>query len=332
MSHSSHIQPLLSLMTTGPSAPGRHAPHIPSATRAKLHHSSQVQLRHLHRFILPQPFKPTKGSSTQRSLPGIWRQSQHNALAPHCISLPVSTAPIPAPITTHPGTPQTTIPAIPLHGTHHSHPTSSAATASATASATTSTYTQANPHAAYAQTHESTAHSHKGPTATSPIPTTRYWDRETHHFEGFIADDIADVKRHFADAKVRIQFSINPSLQPPDEQLSILNYRRQIEVICQERFGITFRGGLLEHGLQLLTDPLQRNIQAWAAPRRGYLFLRDIYVVGLPLRWCARQRALLPPTQIPQSIQNHTWRPQELPPATPPPTHLADPGFSSPPT
>ncbi|KAF0708073.1 hypothetical protein AaE_013362 [Aphanomyces astaci] len=52
----------------------------------------------------------------------------------------------------------------------------------------------------------------------------RYWEREAHLFQGFTADDIADVERHFADAKVRIQFSINPSLQPPDDQLSIINY------------------------------------------------------------------------------------------------------------
>ncbi|ETV65962.1 hypothetical protein H257_17440 [Aphanomyces astaci] len=99
------------------------------------------------------------------------------------------------------------------------------------------------------------------------------------HYEGFTADYLAEVERHFADAKVRIHFSINPSLQRPDEQLTILNYRPEIEDICQERFGLTFRGGLLEHGQQLLGDPLQRTIQAWAAPRRGYLFLRDIYVV-----------------------------------------------------
>ncbi|RHY53960.1 hypothetical protein DYB38_004209 [Aphanomyces astaci] len=107
----------------------------------------------------------------------------------------------------------------------------------------------------------------------------RYWEREAHLFQGFTADDMADIERHFADAKVRIQFSINPSLQPPNDQLSIINYRREIEDVCQERFGLTFRGGLLEHGQQLLGDPLQRTIQAWAAPRRGYLFLRDISVV-----------------------------------------------------
>ncbi|RLO09969.1 hypothetical protein DYB28_008188 [Aphanomyces astaci] len=107
----------------------------------------------------------------------------------------------------------------------------------------------------------------------------RYWDHEAHLFQGFNADDIADVERHFADAKVRIQFSINPSLQPPEETLSILNYRREIEDICQKRYGLTFRGGLMEHGQQLLGDPLQRTVQAWAAPRRGYLFLRDISVV-----------------------------------------------------
>ncbi|ETV71327.1 hypothetical protein H257_13454 [Aphanomyces astaci] len=107
----------------------------------------------------------------------------------------------------------------------------------------------------------------------------RYWEREAHLFQGFTADDIADIERHFADAKVRIQFSIYPSLQPPNDQLSIINYRREIEDVCQERFGLTFRGGLLEHGQQLLGDPLQRTIQAWAAPRRGYLFLRDISVV-----------------------------------------------------
>ncbi|RHZ19157.1 hypothetical protein DYB37_008079, partial [Aphanomyces astaci] len=107
----------------------------------------------------------------------------------------------------------------------------------------------------------------------------RYLEREAQFFQGFTADDIADVERHFADAKVRIQFSINPSLQPPNDQLNIINYRREIEDVCQERFGLTFRGGLLEHGQQLLGDPLQRTIQAWAAPRRGYLFLRDISVV-----------------------------------------------------
>ncbi|RHY83427.1 hypothetical protein DYB37_007548 [Aphanomyces astaci] len=107
----------------------------------------------------------------------------------------------------------------------------------------------------------------------------RYWDHEAHLFQGFNADDIADVERHFDDAKVRIQFSINPSLQPPEETLSILNYRREIEDICQERYGLTFRGGLMEHGQQLLGDHLQCTVQAWAAPRRGYLFLRGISVV-----------------------------------------------------
>ncbi|RHZ40533.1 hypothetical protein DYB26_012659, partial [Aphanomyces astaci] len=72
---------------------------------------------------------------------------------------------------------------------------------------------------------------------------------------------------------------MNPSLQPQEETLSILNYRREIEDICQERYGLTFCGGLMEHGQQLLGDPLQRTVQAWAAPRRGYLFLRDISVV-----------------------------------------------------
>ncbi|RLO07109.1 hypothetical protein DYB28_000126 [Aphanomyces astaci] len=81
----------------------------------------------------------------------------------------------------------------------------------------------------------------------------RYWEREAHLFQGFTADDNADVERHFA--KVRIQFSMNPSLQSPDDQLSILNYRREIEDICQERFSLTFRGGLLEHGQQLLGTP-----------------------------------------------------------------------------
>ncbi|RHX99830.1 hypothetical protein DYB36_013555, partial [Aphanomyces astaci] len=107
----------------------------------------------------------------------------------------------------------------------------------------------------------------------------RYWDHEAHLFQGFNADDIVDIERHFADAKVRIQFSINPSLQPPEETLSILNYRREIDDICQERYGLTFRGGLMEHGQQLLGDPLQRTVQVWAAPRLGYLFLRDISVV-----------------------------------------------------
>ncbi|ETV68659.1 hypothetical protein H257_15465 [Aphanomyces astaci] len=84
----------------------------------------------------------------------------------------------------------------------------------------------------------------------------RYWEREAHLFQGFNADHIADVERHFADAKIRIQFSINPWLQPPDETLSILNYRREIEDICQERYGHTFLGGM-----------------------GRYLFLRDISVV-----------------------------------------------------
>ncbi|RHY75923.1 hypothetical protein DYB38_013843, partial [Aphanomyces astaci] len=66
----------------------------------------------------------------------------------------------------------------------------------------------------------------------------RYWEREAHLFQGFTADDIADVERHFA--KVRIQFSMNPSLQSPDDQLSILNYRREIEDICQYRFRLVF--------------------------------------------------------------------------------------------
>ncbi|KAF0705714.1 hypothetical protein AaE_014396 [Aphanomyces astaci] len=88
----------------------------------------------------------------------------------------------------------------------------------------------------------------------------RYWDHEAHLFQGFNADDIVDIERHFADA-------------------NILNYRREIEDICQERYGLTFRGGLMEHGQQLLGDPLQRTVQAWAAPRRGYLFLRDISMV-----------------------------------------------------
>ncbi|ETV66694.1 hypothetical protein H257_16904 [Aphanomyces astaci] len=76
----------------------------------------------------------------------------------------------------------------------------------------------------------------------------RYWEREAHPFQGFTADDIAEVDL---------------------QTTSILNYRREIEDICQERFGLTL----------LLGDLLQRTIQAWAAPRRGYLFLRDISVV-----------------------------------------------------
>ncbi|RHZ01165.1 hypothetical protein DYB37_008122 [Aphanomyces astaci] len=104
-----------------------------------------------------------------------------------------------------------------------------------------------------------------------------YWEREAHLFQCFTADDIADVERQFADAKVRIQFSINPSLQHPDDQLSILNYQREIEDICQERFGLTFRGDLLEHGQQHLGDPLQRTIQGFRG--FGYLYLRDITVV-----------------------------------------------------
>ncbi|ETV68973.1 hypothetical protein H257_15130 [Aphanomyces astaci] len=99
----------------------------------------------------------------------------------------------------------------------------------------------------------------------------RYWEREAHLFQCFTADDIADVERQFADAKVRIQFSINPSLQHPDDQLSILNYRREIEDICQEHFGLTFRGDLLEHGQQHLGDPLQRTIQVMIFQYAGVL-------------------------------------------------------------
>ncbi|RQM30687.1 hypothetical protein B5M09_010531 [Aphanomyces astaci] len=80
---------------------------------------------------------------------------------------------------------------------------------------------------------------------------------------------------------VRVQFSINPSLQHPDNLLSIVNYRKEIETICEERFGFTFHSDLNEHGQQLLGTPIQRTAQAWAAPRRGYLFLRDIAVVKL---------------------------------------------------
>ncbi|RHY56417.1 hypothetical protein DYB26_015984 [Aphanomyces astaci] len=80
---------------------------------------------------------------------------------------------------------------------------------------------------------------------------------------------------------VRIQFSINPSLQHPDNLLSIVNYRKEIETICEERFGFTFHGDLNEHGQQLLGTPIQRTAHAWAAPQRGYLFLRDISVVKL---------------------------------------------------
>ncbi|RLO13203.1 hypothetical protein DYB28_007400 [Aphanomyces astaci] len=91
---------------------------------------------------------------------------------------------------------------------------------------------------------------------------TMYWEREAHLFQG-------------------IQFSINPSLQQPDNPLSIVNFRKEIETICEERFGLTFHGGLSEHGRQLLGTPIQRTALAWAAPRRGYLFLRDISVVML---------------------------------------------------
>ncbi|ETV83339.1 hypothetical protein H257_04090 [Aphanomyces astaci] len=89
----------------------------------------------------------------------------------------------------------------------------------------------------------------------------RYWEREAHLFQGFTADDITDVERHFADTKVRIQFSINPSLQPQNDQLSIINYRREIEDVCQEHFGLTFRGGPGQH----------HDV--------GIFFLRDISVV-----------------------------------------------------
>ncbi|RHZ14557.1 hypothetical protein DYB26_005616 [Aphanomyces astaci] len=65
---------------------------------------------------------------------------------------------------------------------------------------------------------------------------TMYWKREAHLFQGFTTEDFADIDRHFAETMVRIQFSINPSLQRLDNLLSIVNYRKEIETICQERF------------------------------------------------------------------------------------------------
>ncbi|RHY78921.1 hypothetical protein DYB30_005214 [Aphanomyces astaci] len=110
---------------------------------------------------------------------------------------------------------------------------------------------------------------------------TMYWEREAHLFQGFTPAEITDIEQHFSETMVRIQFSINPSLQQPDNPLSIVNFRKEIETICEERFGLTFHGGLSEHGQQLLGTPIQRTALAWAAPRRGYLFLRDISVVML---------------------------------------------------
>ncbi|RHY82629.1 hypothetical protein DYB37_012831 [Aphanomyces astaci] len=52
---------------------------------------------------------------------------------------------------------------------------------------------------------------------------TMYWKREAHLFQGFTPEDFADIERHFAETIVRIQFSINPSLQRPDNLLSIVN-------------------------------------------------------------------------------------------------------------
>ncbi|RLO06695.1 hypothetical protein DYB28_007258, partial [Aphanomyces astaci] len=110
---------------------------------------------------------------------------------------------------------------------------------------------------------------------------TMYWEREAHLFQGFTPAEITDIEQHFSETMVRIQFSINPSLQQPDNPLSIVNFRKEIETICEERFGLTFHGGLSEHGQQLLGTPIQRTALAWAVPRRGYLFLRDISVVML---------------------------------------------------
>ncbi|RHY41113.1 hypothetical protein DYB34_009164 [Aphanomyces astaci] len=110
---------------------------------------------------------------------------------------------------------------------------------------------------------------------------TMYWEREAHLFQGFTPAEITDIEQHFSETMVRIQFSINPSLQHPDNPLSIVNFRKEIETTCEERFGLTFHGGLSEHGQQLLGTPIQRTALAWAAPRRGYLFLRDISVVML---------------------------------------------------
>ncbi|RHY99711.1 hypothetical protein DYB31_014692, partial [Aphanomyces astaci] len=110
---------------------------------------------------------------------------------------------------------------------------------------------------------------------------TMYWEREAHLFQGFTPAEITDIEQYFSETMVRIQFSINPSLQQPDNPLSIVNFRKEIETICEERFGLTFHDGLSEHGQQLLGTPIQRTALAWVAPRRGYLFLRDISVVML---------------------------------------------------
>ncbi|ETV64792.1 hypothetical protein H257_18368 [Aphanomyces astaci] len=110
---------------------------------------------------------------------------------------------------------------------------------------------------------------------------TMYWEREAHLFEGLSPAEIADIEQHYSETMVRIQFSMNPSFQQPDNPLSNVNFRKEIETICEERFGLTFHGGISEHGQQPLRTPIQRTALAWAAPRRGYLFLGDIFVVML---------------------------------------------------
>ncbi|RQM29005.1 hypothetical protein B5M09_012456 [Aphanomyces astaci] len=55
---------------------------------------------------------------------------------------------------------------------------------------------------------------------------TMYWEREAHLFQGFTPAEITDIEQHFSETMVRIQFSINPSLQQPDNPLSIVNFRK----------------------------------------------------------------------------------------------------------
>ncbi|RHZ04961.1 hypothetical protein DYB31_004223 [Aphanomyces astaci] len=108
---------------------------------------------------------------------------------------------------------------------------------------------------------------------------TMYCEREAHLFQGFTPAEIADIEQHFSETMVRTSsLSIRRSSSLTTHSASSTSGMKSRQ---SARNVSGFHGGLSEHGQQLLGTPIQRTALAWAAPRRGYLFLRDISVVML---------------------------------------------------